>query len=156
MIQNNIEIREIKYHSEEYSKEQELRDNVLRKPLGMSLYDENMDAEQQDVHIGAFLNNRIVGVLILTRLNAEDVKMRQVAVDEKLRNQHIGRKMVLYAEKYATESGYINMLLNARKTAVGFYGKLGYEKISEAFLEINIPHYKMCKRLTVQSDLLTR
>jgi len=37
------------------------------------------------------------------------------------------------------------MVLNARKTAVGFYEKLGYEKIGEEFPEINIPHYKMRK-----------
>jgi len=144
-----IEIREIKYHSEEYSKEQELRDKVLRKPLGMSLYDENMEAEQYDVHVGAFVDNDLIGVLILTKLNNCEIKMRQVAVDEIWRKQHIGQKMVLFAEKYAREKGYNKMLLNARETAVGFYEKLNYEKLGEMFLEINIPHFKMRKFLSV-------
>jgi len=149
MVENGIKIREIKYNTEEYSRELELRDKVLRKPMGLSLYDENLEAEQHDFHIGAFVNNNIVGVMILTRLNTDDVKMRQVAVDEKWRAKKIGCEMVIYAEEYSKNRGYATMLLNARKTAVGFYEKLGYEKISEEFLEINIPHYKMRKFLSI-------
>ena len=149
MVDTNdkVQIAEIKYLSEEYHQEQELRDRVLRKPLGMSLYDENMDAEQHDVHIGAFMHGTLAGVLILTRINATEIKMRQVAVDEASRELHIGTEMVLFAELYAKKSGYSTMMLNARKTAVGFYEKLGYETIGEEFLEINIPHFKMRKCL---------
>ena len=148
MVNNdNVQITEIKYHSEEYRQEQELRDRVLRKPLGMSLYDENMEAEQHDVHVGAFINGMLAGVLILTRINATEVKMRQVAVDEASRRLNIGTELVLFAEEHSKKNGFSTMLLNARKTAVGFYEKLGYEKIGEEFLEINIPHFKMRKRL---------
>lgn len=149
MIENKeeIQIREINYHSEEYCKELELRDEILRKPLGMSLYDENLEGEKDDSHIGAFINNYIVGVLILSRLNANEVKMRQVAVVEAWRAKKIGSELVKYAEEYSKRKGYTTMLLNSRKTAVVFYEKLGYEKISEEFLEINIPHFKMCKSL---------
>ena len=149
MIENKIEIqiREIKHNTEEYSQEQELRDKVLRKPLGLSLYDENLDAEQPDFHIGAFVNSTLVGVMILTRLNTGNVKMRQVAVEEKMRAKKVGREMVHYAEEYAESEGYATILLNARKSAVGFYEKLGYKKISDEFMEINIPHFKMSKRL---------
>lgn len=141
----DIQLREIVYNSEEYQSELALRDVVLRKPLGLSLFDENLEPEVHDVHIGAFINNKIVGVLILTRLSANEVKMRQVAVDENHRGEEIGRQMVLYSEEYSKNSGYTTILLNARKSAVGFYEKLGYEMISDGFLEISIPHYKMRK-----------
>ena len=140
-----IQLRQIVYNSEEYLSELVLRDAVLRKPLGMNLFDENLDAEEDDIHIGAFIHNKIVGVLILTKLNAKEVKMRQVAVDEYYRNMKIGQEMVLYSEGYSKNAGYTTILLNARKSAVGFYEKLGYETISNEFLEINIPHYKMRK-----------
>lgn len=143
-----IKIREIKYDSEEYRKELQLRDEVLRKPLGLSLYDDDLESEKNDVHIGAFLKNNLISVLILTRLNKDDVKMRQVAVVEKWRDKKIGSEIVLYAEEYSRNRGYLNMVLNSRKVAVGFYEKLGYKKIGEEFLEVNIPHYKMCKRLS--------
>jgi len=149
MVDTNdkVQIAEIKYLSEEYHQEQELRDRVLRKPLGMSLYDENMEAEQHDVHVGAFIHGTLAGVLILTRINAAEIKMRQVAVDEASRERHIGTEMVLFAEMYSKKNGYSTILLNARKTAVGFYEKLGYDSVGEEFLEINIPHFKMRKCL---------
>jgi len=85
--------------------------------------------------------------LILTPLNANDNKMRQVAVTESERSQNVGSELVKYAEEYSKGNGNSTMILNARKTAVEFYEKLGYEKISEEFQEINIPHYKMRKNL---------
>ena len=142
-----MQLKEIKYNTEEYARELELRDKVLRKPLGMSLYDENRDAEKHDVHVGAFQDNQLVGVLILTRLDAGSVKMRQVAVDERMQSMKVGTQLVRFAEEFSKNKGYAVMVLNARKTAVGFYEKLGYEKAGEEFLEINIPHYKMKKSL---------
>ena len=144
---NEFQIKIIDYGSVDYSQEQELRNRVLRIPLGMSLYDENLEKEKDDIHIGAFIDGKVAGVLILTRLNAKDIKMRQVAVDDGLRGKNTGTKMVAFAEEHAREKGYTTMVLNARKTAVGFYEKLGYEKIGEEFPEINIPHYKMRKCL---------
>ena len=142
-----VQIKEFGFNSEEYRNELELRDKVLRKPLGMNLYDENLEADKNDVHIGAFINKRMVGVLILTGLNSKDIKMRQVAVDDDFRAMKIGTEMVRFAEEYSKKKGYSTMLLNARKTAVAFYEKLGYKKMSGEFLEINIPHYKMSKNL---------
>ena len=144
---DTLQIREINYNSPDYMQELELRDKVLRKPLGMSLSDDNLEADKDDVHIGAFVDNKLVGVLILTRLNRNEVKMRQVAVGEEMRSKKIGSKMVAYAELFSTNLHYTTMLLNARKTAVGFYEKLGYNKVGNEFLEINIPHFKMYKFL---------
>lgn len=143
----SVQLREVKYNSEDYKKELVLRDEVLRKPLGLSLYDEDLSADIHDFHLGVFVGREIVGTLVLSRINADELKMRQVAVAEKWRGKTIGRQMVRCAEQCAIKEGCKTMVLNARKTAVMFYEKLGYEKISEMFLEISIPHYKMCKHL---------
>ncbi|MEJ7682070.1 MAG: GNAT family N-acetyltransferase [Segetibacter sp.] len=37
--------------------------------------------------------------------------------------------------------------MHARKSAVGFYEKLGYKIVGDEFLELNIPHYIMEKQL---------
>lgn len=58
---NELQIRMIDYHSKDYSREQLLRNRVLRIPLGMSLYDENLEKEKDDVHIGAFANKQQIG-----------------------------------------------------------------------------------------------
>jgi predicted GNAT family N-acyltransferase len=149
-----VQIREIDYHSDEYNEELELRDKVLRKPLGMSLFVENLDKEKYDVHLGAFINKRMVGVLILTELTGSEVKMRQVAVEEEVRGNNIGKELVRYAEEFCKNKGYTLMVLNARKTAVGFYEKLGYDRLGEEFLEINIPHNKMHKHLSQEQSTI--
>lgn len=145
--EEDLILKVISFKSKEYETELELRDAVLRKPLGMSIYNDNRKSEGSDYHIGAFFENHLAGVLILTPLPDNVLKMRQVAVAEKLQNRGIGSRMVIYAEEFAKCKGYTEMVLNARMTAVEFYEKLGYKKISNEFLEINIPHFKMQKEL---------
>ena len=142
-----MEIKQIEFDSSDYHKELILRDEVLRKPLGLSLFDENLTAEAADVHFGAYVNNRLIAVLLLTKLNGTDIKMRQVAVDEDFRSLKAGSKLVQIAETYAKNAGYRKIVLNARKTAVGFYEKLGYERKGDMFTEVGIAHFKMLKCL---------
>src|SRR5665647_550288 len=138
MLNNKIEIRLIVYGSEEYMRELELRDEVLRKPIGLSIFDDHLEKETKDYHIGAFRNEVLVGILILTDINNDQIKVRQVAVDELFRGKHIGTKLTIYAEDLAKRLDYKRIILNARKTAVEFYEKLGYLKEGDEFLEVGI------------------
>lgn len=147
MYNNQLEVREIEYGSAAYQEELLLRDRVLRKPLGMDLFAENLDKERWDMHVGAFCDKKLIGVLILTTIDEGTLKMRQVAVDENFRSMKTGTALVRFSEEYALQNNCKTIVLNARSTAVDFYLKLGYEKISDMFLEINIPHYKMQKKL---------
>ena len=142
-----IEIRQIHFGTDEYQEELQLRNRVLRKPLGLSLFNENLTKEINDFHIGAFDGNVLIGVLILTVLGGGEVKMRQVGVEEIWRGKNVGAKLVVYAEDFARKKGYGNVILNARKSVVGFYERLGYEKIGGEFTEVTIPHQTMQKKL---------
>lgn len=146
-MQDKIEIRQIEFGTDEYKKELDLRDKILRKPLGLNIFDDDLENEKNDYHIGAFLNNVLVGILVLTELNDTEIRMRQVAVEEALRGNSIGSKLVIYAEEFAKRLGYKTMMLNSRKTSIKFYEKLGYEKASEEFVSVTILHYKMEKKL---------
>ncbi len=142
-----IEIRQIHFGTDEYQEELQLRDRVLRKPLGLSLFNENLTKEADDVHLGAFDGKSLVGVLILTPLVGGEVKMRQVGVDEIWRGKNVGARLVVYAEGFARTQGFTRVVLNARKSVVGFYEKLGYENIGGEFIEVTIPHQRMQKEL---------
>ena len=146
-MQTPIHIRQIKYGTDEYQEELQLRNRVLRKPLGLSLFDENLTKEVNDFHIGAFNGSALIGVLILTAVSGEKVKMRQVGVEERWRGKDVGARLAVYAEDFAKKLGYGTVVLNARKSVVGFYEKLGYEKIGEEFTEVTIPHQAMQKKL---------
>jgi len=142
-----IEYSIFKIKSETYKQELMLRDKILRKPLGMSLFEEDLSQDKHDIHIGAFDDNVLVGVILLSTNDESIIKMRQVAVDNEFQGRGIGSAMVKFSEKYAIENGFKKMTMHARKTAIQFYDKLGYETIGEEFIEVSLPHFKMDKNL---------
>ena len=140
------ECREIAFGSEEYEAELALRDEVLRRPIGRSIADDDLSGEGDFRHIGAFDGNYLVGCMVL-RPDAKAVRMAQVAVREEYRSCGIGRAMAGFAEACAREMGASVILLHARKTALGFYEKMGFEETGGEFQELGIPHYPMRKDL---------
>ena len=145
-MHDQFEIRPLIYGSDEYRAALALRDAVLRRPLGLKLVVQPGD-ESDEHHLGFFLNCQLVGVLILSPRGPGEVKMRQVAVAEGFRGIGIGTRLVRYAEEYTQRLGYEKIRLHSRKTAVGFYEKLGYRKVGTEFLEVRIPHFEMVKEL---------
>jgi predicted GNAT family N-acyltransferase len=142
----NLIVRLIACPGPEYQQALHLRNDILRKPLGMNLFEENLDKEPDDMHIGLFREEALIGVLVLTPGKGY-IKMRQVAVAENARGINAGTRMVTYSEKIARERGFSRMELNARKTAVDFYLKNGYTIVGDEFTEVGIPHFKMMKNL---------
>lgn len=137
------EIHEIAYGGDEYREELELRDRVLRRPLGLRLADEDLSAEIRDHHIGCFLDGRLVGSLILTPQDGARFRMRQVGVDAPLRSRGLGKCLLEYAHAFAAGFGAREITLHARKTAVPFYEKLGYRRDGEEFMELGMAHIPM-------------
>ena len=142
-----MKIRAYEWRTAIYQQELTLRDKVLRKPLGMNLFDEDLSQDKVDTHIGAFDNGILVGVILLSPSDEAIIKMRQVAIDDEYQSRGIGSAMVIFCEKYAIENGYKTMTMHARKTAMPFYIKLGYTVEGDEFTEVSIPHFKMIKNL---------
>jgi predicted GNAT family N-acyltransferase len=59
----------------------------------------------------------------------------------------MGRVLMQFAENLARDRGYKKIMMHARKSAMGFYEKLGYKVVGDEFEEITIPHYIMEKKL---------
>lgn len=137
----------IPYASEEYKELVNLRDAVLRKPLGLSFSPEDMQTEKDNIFCACKIEGRIVGCCQLVRISNVEVKLRQMAVNDIYRSQHIGSQLLSFAENIAQQSGYTIIILNARATALSFYAKNGYHIVSGEFEEVGIPHYKMCKEI---------
>lgn len=130
-----------------YQQELALRDKILRKPLGMSIYNDDLSCDEKDIHIGAFYDERLIGCILLSEIDCKTLKMRQVAVDEKYQGKGIGTDMVGFCEEHAYNSGYNKITMHARKTAGDFYLKLGYKIVGNEFEEVGIPHYIMEKAI---------
>lgn len=146
--ENRVVVREIEHNSEEYAEMVALRNRVLREPLGLRLTDEQLGSETDDVLIVAYVGTRMAGCLILTAEGEGTAVMRQVGVDESMRQIGVGRRLVRFAEKAAHRHGFHRLILHARETAIPFYQKLGYEVISDTYIEVTLPHRTMRKILT--------
>ena len=142
-----INIKTILYNSAAHKQMIELRNDILRKPLGLSFTPADFQKEQQDILIGAFEVNKIVGCCVLTKVNERTIQLRQMAVNNEFQGKGVGKKIVQYAEKIAQEEKYETIMMHARSVAVSFYKKLGYAIEGNEFMEVSIPHFMMKKNL---------
>lgn len=137
----------IDHGTPEYQQMIKLRDDILRKPLGLSFSQEELMQEKDQILIGAFDDDKMLGCCMLVNEGDGVVRLRQMAVNNNLQGKGIGRALMNFAENIARDQGFKRLTMHARKTAVGFYEHLGYQISSEEFEEVTIPHYIMEKRL---------
>lgn len=143
----NITVQQIDWNSDQYRACLALRDEVLRQPLGLSIWDDPWQEEGNDIHICATWGEDIIGVLLLRPLDQQMIQMKQVAVSEAVRGKHVGKKLVELAEQIAIAKGYRTIILHARENAIPFYTKLNYSSTGEPFTEVGIKHSKMIKHI---------
>ena len=137
----------IDYGSAEYQQMVKLREVILRKPLGLGFTPEDLEKEKDNMLIGAFEEERMLGCCMLVEELPDIVRLRQMAVLNDLQGKGIGRALMNFAENLARDRGYKIIRMHARNNAVGFYEKVGYKVKGDQFIEITIPHYVMEKDL---------
>ena len=140
-------IRIYEHNSSEYMQELKLRNKILRKPLGMNLYDEDLRQDSLDIHMGVFEKDILIGCILTSPLENNVLKMRQVAIDNEFQGKGVGSRLVKFCEEFAIKKGYKVITMHARKTAIPFYIKLGYTIEGDEFTEVSVPHFKMTKKL---------
>ena len=142
-----MSLKIIEFGSPSYQKMVDLRFQILRHPLGLTFDQADLDKEKDDILIGFFEDDSLDGCCILTPDNKTNISLRQMAVVSGLQGKGIGRVIMNFAENVARDRGYKLLHIHARKSAVGFYEKLGYQIIGEEFEEVTIPHFEMQKNL---------
>lgn len=140
-----ITIQQVQVGTPEYQQVYDLREAILRKPIGLSLANEDLSKDKEDIIFSASEGGNIIGCLMLTHKDADTIKFRQMAVAEEMQGKKIGNLLMEAAEELSRNKGYKKVSLHARETAAGFYSKLGYAITSGLFTEVGIPHYVMEK-----------
>lgn len=139
--------RAITAHDPEYAQERELRDRVLRRPLGLFLSEDDLRGEEEQVHIIAEEAGQVVGC-VLVSFASGTAKARQLAVDASRRGQGIGSELMRRAEEIARKERCDRLLLHGRVASAAFFTRLGYSVVSDPFVEVTIPHVRLEKDLT--------
>jgi len=137
----------IDYGSPEYQQMVQLRNDILRRPLGLSFETGELEKEKDHILIGAFEEDKMLGCCMLIQTAPGTVRLRQMAVLKNLQGKGVGRALMQFAENIARDRGFRRITMHARKTATGFYEKLGYEVNGEEFEEVTLPHVVMEKHL---------
>jgi len=137
----------IEHGSDDYQKMVDLRYEILRKPLGLAFSEDELEKEKEDILIGAFDDEKLLACCLITREKGNTCRLRQMAVQNNMQGKGIGATMMNFAENVARDRGFRTMSMHARKSAIGFYEKLGYRVDGDEFQEVTIPHFIMLKTL---------
>lgn len=124
-----------------------VRHPVLRKGLSLSSCAFDRDEDNSTIHLGAYLENKAIGVLTLLT-NNKDVQLRGMAVLETFQGKGIGKQLIAHAENLTQGHNICSLWMNARRIAIPFYERCGYRKQGDAFeLPYGGTHFKMIKNL---------
>ena len=118
--QVSIQYRPIDLDSDDYGQSLRLRDEVLRRPWGQSIAQDDLSREGEDLILGAFAGDRLVGMAILQATASPYDRLRYMAVDPAFQGQGIGSTIARHFETRSRQAGRAGIRLMARTTAIPF------------------------------------
>lgn len=125
----------------------QLREAVLRKPLGRSFTADELAQDAERHHLVARAEETVLASVSYSMETPQRVRIKQMAVAETQRGTGIGARLLAAAEQAGKALGATQAKLHARRTAEAFYLRQGYRITSEEFAEQGIPHVIMEKEL---------
>ena len=142
------EIRVVEYGSDAYQETLELRNRIMRLPLGTSVYDEDLSHEKKSLILACYEDGVLIGTTVMS-FYGDAGKVDTLCIDTNCQRGGTGTRLLSELEKRAKEAGYVMMTMDARVSAEKFYEKYGYAADGEAY-ELpfsHIPHVHMTKKL---------
>ncbi len=140
-----MDIRIISYEHPLYTQVLDLRQRILRTPIGLNIQDEDLEPEKEQITFIAEQEGVVLGCVMLQHYDAHIFKLRQMAVDTACQGKGIGAALLQAAGVYAINMGKQGIVMHARIEAVPFYERSGYVVSSALFTEVGIPHVKMTR-----------
>ncbi len=144
---NNIQVKEI-----EAVDTLALRTSILRQDIPLSTSFEGDDSNST-IHVGAFLEGEIVGICSFMKsrssfIEGTQYQLRGMAISKKSQGKGIGSMMLAMGLERIKEKGISFLWCKARKEALGFYKKQGFEIVGSPFeIEYIGWHYTMFKKI---------
>lgn len=143
-----ISVSRIDMQNPLYKQEQELRNKVLLRPIGMPDHAWEMN-DHKAWHFVAVDDNQVIGCVVLVPLDEEKTKAQliQMAVDVALQGKGIGKLLIAELLNFSKQAGINEVTCHSRENAIPFYSKIGFEIYDEPFEEVGILHRHMRIRL---------
>ncbi len=141
-----------KLHTKIVSTEEQLqevfsiRKTVFVEEQNVPPEDEIDQHEEQSTHFLLYDRDHPVGAGRFRIVDGKG-KAERICILSPLRGRGAGREIMKAIEEYAREMSLPVLKLNAQSQAIPFYEKIGYEIVSEEFMDAGIPHRTMEKVL---------
>jgi predicted N-acetyltransferase YhbS len=104
------------------------------------------DFEDKNIHMAAFLGSDVVGTARLDLIQVEPLiyEVRKMAVHPTVKKRGIGRRVLEAALSEADARGSELVTLDARKEAILFFERVGFELTGECIVHADgVPNYVM-------------
>ena len=105
------------------------------------------EADATATHAIALSEGTIIGTGRLLIRDETTAIIGRMAVDREWRRRGVGGQILLFLEEEARAQGLGESVLHAQEYVKNFYASHGYTEHGNVFLEVNIPHIEMRKRL---------
>ena len=107
------------------------------------------DFDKNTIHIGAFENNNLIGIVSLMKTSnnsfkGKQMQLRGMAIIKSSQGKSVGAKLINKCVLFCRDRQIDLIWCNARKESVDFYKKQGFEIHGESFHIKNVGiHYVM-------------
>ncbi|NUK28809.1 GNAT family N-acetyltransferase [Parageobacillus sp. VR-IP] len=103
--------------------------------------------EQEAMHFVLYDGEKPVGAGRFRLIDNGLGKIERICVLPSYRGRGAGKLIMETIEQFAKKQGVPKVKLNAQTHAEPFYQKLGYQTVSDVFMDAGIPHVTMVKSL---------
>ncbi len=142
------------FHVTIVSADQELQDAFFvrrkvfvdeqRVPLSLEIDEFDETAS----HFVVYEKNTPIGAGRIRETSPGVGKVERVCILPTYRGLHLGKLIMKALEDHGSEQGFEKIVLNAQSHAIPFYESIGYVITSPEFMDADIPHRAMEKKLT--------
>lgn len=124
-----------------------LRVRVFVQEQKVPLDEEFDEYDGEAIHAVAVLDGRVVGTGRMYRNSSGETQIGRMAVEMGHRRRGVGGLILAFLEERARRNGVDRVMLHAQTYVRPFYERHGYVAEGEPFMEVQIEHVKMVKRL---------
>ena len=144
----NLQVKKVKYGTDEYEKFLDFRDYYFRKPQGLDIRDDDLSGDKvSEMYAWYDKEGNIQATVMYMPHKSGKAQIRGVITSNDLRGKGYGRIIMKYAEDEVKKDPkkFTGIIMDARVVAQDFYEHLGYKTISDVYDIATIPHVTMIK-----------
>lgn len=124
-----------------------VRRKVFVEEQGVPLNLELDELDRTAYHFVVYQQEMPIGAGRLRETDQLIGKVERVCILPDFRGMNLGVLVMKALEEHAEQKGFEKIILNAQSYAVPFYEKLGYTVTSPEFMDADIPHRAMEKKI---------